>query len=178
MKHYATILTVTRFFFWHTKIKVKSQLNIERTWDVLKKTGGPASGLHIQVIRPYRIIINSMRHYGRRGTPIIPHFYADLREDPEGVILHGIISLPFPARFFLFLFPAVVTIPILCSWSKIDLRMLGAAALFFSLYIPLLASVFIIGQQDIRYILSTLETRLQSDRHSTQRAKLRKKRAR
>ncbi|MEW5802834.1 MAG: hypothetical protein AB1847_12110 [bacterium] len=171
------ILTALKFFFWRTEAKVRSRhMSMDSTLETLRQTGGFTSGLNIHVIRPYRVIVNSMRHYGRRGTPIIPYFYAELRREQEGIVLHGTLTLTFSGRFFLFLFPVAVTVPLLCSWSKVDFRILGAVTLFFSLYIPLLAAVFIIGQQDIRHILSTLEARLQSEPDHPQRAKKRKRR--
>lgn len=107
----------------------------------------------VQVTNDGSVIVNSTRHYGRRGRPLIPFLRGHFRSSPRGVLLDATISIEPCARVMVLLFWLII----LTAWAAIcreaTLGHVIAGVLTTGIFWCIMELGYWIGVQDTRHIL-------------------------
>lgn len=140
------------YYMRKRRILIPSALSPEDSLKAVKSLCD-ANGICVRLSKDGGVIVNSTRHYGRRGRPLIPFLRGQFRSSSEGVVLEATISIEPCARAMISLFWLVI----LMAWAAICTEpVFGhvmAGVFTTGIFWCFLEAGYWIGWQDTRHIV-------------------------
>ena len=155
------LIALGRYYLGKRRISIPSARSLPDSLTALKAHRA-AADLFVRVAGNGQVCVNSTRHYGQRGRPLIPFLRGSFRSSDEGIALEGTIAIEPCARTMVILFAVVI----LMMWAAIanDSALawdhILAGALTTAIYWGFLELGYWVGKQDIEHIMDQVSKAL------------------
>jgi hypothetical protein len=140
------------YYMRERRILIPSMLSPEDSLRAVKSLS-EANGICVQSSKDAGVIVNSTRHYGKRGRPLIPFLRGRFRSSSEGVKLDATISIEPCARAMIILFWLVILMAWIAICGQPTFGHVMAGVLTTGIFWCFMEVGYWIGWQDIRHIV-------------------------